>query len=135
MLGGNAGAGVTHDEDRAAVFGAGGDANLGSFTSRTSFNLLLGARTTFGSAAAPADRFWGMLDESSLYNRALTEAEIRQISLADQTGKCPGLPTLAQAIETLQAEVTAKAPKPRPLAAALSAGTSSRRRNTNWRHS
>jgi len=61
---------------------------VGSFTPRTSFNLVMGARTTFGSASNPSDKFSGQMDEWSLYNRALTQAEIQSIDNAGSAGKC-----------------------------------------------
>jgi len=63
-------------------------ANIGSFTPETSFNLLFGARTTFGSASNPSDKFSGKMDEFSVYNRALTVLEIHAIYAADGAGKC-----------------------------------------------
>ena len=95
--------------------------NLGSFAPQTTFNLVLGARTTFGSASAPADRFWGMLDELSLYNRALTVSEVLRIYNAGQAGKCLSSPTAEEAIESLRAAVMAEAPRPTPLLSSLSA--------------
>jgi hypothetical protein len=67
-------------------------ANIGSFTPQTSFKLLFGARTTFGSASSPSDRFSGKMDELSMYSRALTTAEIQAIYIADGAGKCAPTP-------------------------------------------
>ena len=71
--------------------------NLGSFTPQTSFtNLLLGARTYYGSVSSPTDKFPGQMDEMSLYNRALSSNEIAAIYLAGSAGKCftPTVPTI-----------------------------------------
>jgi hypothetical protein len=67
--------------------------NLGTFTPQTSFtNLLIGARTTFGSAANPSDKFSGQMDEISIYNRSLSQSEIQAIYAADGAGKCVSPP-------------------------------------------
>ena len=74
-------------------------ASLGSFTPQTSFpNLLIGARTTFGSAANPSDKFSGRLDDLSIYDRALAPTEIAAIYNASSAGKCdaPVAPTIVQ---------------------------------------
>ena len=67
-------------------------ANLGSFTPKTSTDLLLGSRV------APTGNFYyaGVLDEVSLYNRALTSNEVAAIYLAGSGGKCftPTAPTI-----------------------------------------
>ena len=73
--------------------------NLGSFVIQTSFsNLLFGARTFYGSATMPSDKFSGGLDEISLYNRALSAAEIAAIYEAGSAGKCasPTPPTITE---------------------------------------
>jgi RHS repeat-associated protein len=57
--------------------------NLGIFTPRTNFDLY------FGHRPGEPSRFGGMLDEVTLYNRALTAAEIAAIAAADSAGKCP----------------------------------------------
>jgi len=63
--------------------------NLGSYALQTSFtNIVLGARTTYGSAANPVVPFSGLLDEPTIYNRALTSNEIVAIYLAGSAGKC-----------------------------------------------
>ncbi len=59
--------------------------NLGVFTPQTSFNFNLGYRAV--GTAAPM-YFQGMLDETSLYNRALSAAEIQAIYNAGSAGKC-----------------------------------------------
>jgi alpha-tubulin suppressor-like RCC1 family protein len=68
--------------------------NLGSFTSQTSFtNILIGARTTYGSIASPSIKFAGKLDEVSVYNRALSASEIQAIYNAGSAGKCAPVTT------------------------------------------
>ena len=63
--------------------------NLGVFTPQTSFtNFLIGARTTFGSALSPNDKFSGEMDEMSVYSRALASNEIQAIYNAGSAGKC-----------------------------------------------
>ncbi len=66
--------------------------NLGTFTPLTQDDLRVGG-TTYGSGYA----FPGKFDELSLYNRAVTSAEVLAIYSAAKTGKCPVLvaPTLA----------------------------------------
>jgi hypothetical protein len=83
--------------------------NLGTFTPQTSFtNLLIGARTAFGSAASPVARFAGGMDELSIYSRALSPAEILAIYNADAMGKCPPAgvaPTITQQPTNVTAHV------------------------------
>ena len=63
--------------------------NLGSFTPQTSFaNLLLGARTYGGSITNPSDKFFGQMDEMSIYSRALSSNEVAAIYGAGISGKC-----------------------------------------------
>ena len=63
--------------------------NLGIFTPQTGFtNLLLGARTTFGSVANPPNAYFGEMDEVSFYSRALSGNEIAAIYNAGSAGKC-----------------------------------------------
>jgi hypothetical protein len=59
--------------------------NLGAFIPQTSFDFYLGNRPS-GSAAGSA--FGGAMDEPSLYNRALSAAEIQAIYNAGSAGKC-----------------------------------------------
>ncbi len=55
--------------------------NFGSFTPQTSHDLYFGQR--------PGDRrYAGVIDETALYNRALSGAEIGAIYLAGASGKC-----------------------------------------------
>jgi hypothetical protein len=59
--------------------------DLGSFTPETSYDLYLGNR--------PGGPYWsGLLDEISLYNRALSPDEIAAIFNADSAGKCTSVP-------------------------------------------
>ncbi|MFO1478198.1 MAG: LamG-like jellyroll fold domain-containing protein [Verrucomicrobiota bacterium] len=62
---------------------------LGSFTPETRYDLYLGHRAWGG-----ANAYWwaGMLDEMSIYGRALGTNEIQAIFLAGADGKCAGLP-------------------------------------------
>lgn len=57
---------------------------LGVFTPQTSYNLYFGYRP--GAAY-----FGGLIDEVSLYNRALSASEIQSIYAAGSAGKCIGL--------------------------------------------
>ena len=65
-------------------------ANLGSFTPKTTTDLLLGRRID----ASSGTQFTGTLDEMSLYNRALTSNEIAAIFSADNAGKCASVPPI-----------------------------------------
>jgi hypothetical protein len=56
---------------------------------------------TFDTSAAIGSRgdarggtFWGMVDEPSVYSRALSSAEVQALYTADVTGKCPLPPTV-----------------------------------------
>jgi hypothetical protein len=60
-------------------------ATLGVFTPRTIGDLYLGLRPYDGGAGA---RFVGLMDEVSIYNRALSGAEIAAIYSAGTAGKC-----------------------------------------------
>lgn len=64
--------------------------NLGTFTPQTSYDLHLGYRA---SSAFSGTYFGGLMDEPSLYNRALTAAEIQSIYSADSSGKCAPPPS------------------------------------------
>src|ERR1035437_6645252 len=64
--------------------------NLGSYTPRTGYDLYLGRRV---APASDASTFSGLLDEVSLYNRALTSNEIAAIYNVSASGKCPPAPT------------------------------------------
>jgi hypothetical protein len=62
--------------------------NLGTFTPQTTFtNLLLGARTTYGSISSPRSTFSGGMDEMTIYDRALYDCEIQAIYNAGSAGK------------------------------------------------
>ncbi|HVM50575.1 MAG TPA: LamG-like jellyroll fold domain-containing protein, partial [Candidatus Acidoferrum sp.] len=63
--------------------------NPGSYTARTLGDFYLGVRPYDGGAGT---RFVGLMDEVSLYNRALSATEIQQIYLAGALGKCPPAP-------------------------------------------
>ncbi len=58
---------------------------LGTVTPQTSYDLYMGYRP---SGTASGNRFYGLMDEVSLYNRALKPAEILSIFEAGATGKC-----------------------------------------------
>jgi hypothetical protein len=59
--------------------------NLGTFTPQTSYNFFVGTR-----ASGPFQGIWfqGAIDELSVYNRALSTAEIQAIFAAGAAGKC-----------------------------------------------
>jgi hypothetical protein len=62
--------------------------NIGSFTPQTSFAyLLIGARTTFGSASNPRSAFSGGMDEIGVYNRALSPSDVQAIYDAENNGE------------------------------------------------
>jgi len=61
-------------------------ASLGSFTPQTSYDLYFGFVQGYNPQSPP---FQGMLDEISLYNRALDGQEVYDIFAADKDGKCP----------------------------------------------
>jgi hypothetical protein len=60
--------------------------NLGVFTPQTSFDFYMGSRPSGPFAGI---YFNGEMDESSVYNRALTASEIEAIYAAGAGGKCP----------------------------------------------
>jgi hypothetical protein len=62
--------------------------SVGSFTPQTTYDLYLGRRP--GEALEWA----GLMDEVTIYNRALTTAEIQAIYSAGSSGKCPLPPTI-----------------------------------------
>lgn len=59
--------------------------NLGVFTPQTGYNLYLGDRP---GGATPVVSFGGLLDEISIYSRALSAGEITNIFAAGSAGKC-----------------------------------------------
>lgn len=61
--------------------------NLGVFTPQTSYDLWFGLRESSGQ------NFAGLIDEVSVYSRALSAGEISNIYAASFTGKCPVPPT------------------------------------------
>jgi hypothetical protein len=63
-------------------------ANLGSFTPQTSFPMYIGQRPSDSSVAL----YSGLMDELSLYARALSQTEIQAIYNAGASGKCAGHP-------------------------------------------
>jgi RHS repeat-associated protein len=60
-----------------------GQANLGSFTPQTGYDLY------FGYVQGQSNPFTGILDEISLYNRALTQTQIQAVYAAADCGKTP----------------------------------------------
>ena len=64
------------------------DLNLGSFKPETSWNLFLGRRP----AGDRTSSYNGLLDEVSIYNRALADTEIQGIYNAGSAGKCANNP-------------------------------------------
>jgi hypothetical protein len=59
--------------------------NLGSFTPKTDTSFLLGRRMDFGDL-----NYQGVIDESAIFNRALSSNEIAAIYNAGSAGKCTG---------------------------------------------
>ncbi len=86
---------------------------LGSFTPQTSFPMNIGSRTA--PVAGQGVVYNGLLDEVSIYNRALSASEIQGVFLAGGSGKCPTPPviinqpanTVARAYGSAQFAVTA----------------------------
>jgi len=70
---------------------------LGSFTPLTTYNLYLGRRQ---APSNEAGSFAGLMDEPSIYNRALSQAEIAAIYAARGAGKCPLPPTVLSVTPT-----------------------------------
>jgi hypothetical protein len=64
--------------------------NFGSITAQTTYPVNIGRRT--GQPIGRGDTYGGLLDELSLYNRALSSNEISAIYIAGSAGKCPLLP-------------------------------------------
>jgi len=62
--------------------------NLGSFTPQTTYPVNIGRRT--GQPIGLNDTYGGLMDELSLYNRALSSNEIAAIFDAGSAGKCSG---------------------------------------------
>jgi hypothetical protein len=61
---------------------------LGVFTPQTTYDVYLGLRPG-GAAGNPVESYHGLMDEVSIYNRALSPAEIDSIYRAGSAGKCP----------------------------------------------
>jgi alpha-tubulin suppressor-like RCC1 family protein/Zn-dependent metalloprotease len=71
-----------------------GQANMGSFTPQTSYNLYIGRRPSDHPGDSTYGNFFGgIIDEPSIYNRALSSNEIAAIYNAGNGGKCPPPPT------------------------------------------
>ncbi len=64
--------------------------NLGTFIPQTSFDFYLGGRSSGFGAGSP---YGGVMDEPSLYNRALSSNEIAAIYNAGSGGKCNSHPS------------------------------------------
>ena len=62
-----------------------GQANLGTFTPQTSYNLYLGKRV---AGAGTGASFAGAIDEVELFSRALSQSEVQAIFNAGALGKC-----------------------------------------------
>ena len=60
---------------------------LGVFTPQTGYDVYLGQRPA-GPAGNPAEAYQGLMDEVSVYNRALSGAELLSIYHAGAEGKC-----------------------------------------------
>jgi len=71
--------------------------NLGSFTPWTSLPLNIGYRPIGSIHTYAGKRFVGRMDEVSVYNRALSPAEIQLLFYAGSAGKCPPPPPCAPA--------------------------------------
>ena len=65
---------------------------FGNFTPQTSYDLFLGRRPA-GPGIPPTAQYDGLMDEVSLYSRALSASEIQAIYNAGSLGKC-GWPTI-----------------------------------------
>jgi hypothetical protein len=63
---------------------------VGSFSPQTSYNMYLGARVS--GPAGVGGYFYGLMDEPSLYSRALSGSEITAIYDAGFLGKCADVP-------------------------------------------
>jgi len=83
--------------------------NLGIFTPETRYDFYLGTRP---SGVAQGLWFWGVIDELSLYRRALSASEVRAIYTAGFAGKCTtpqplAITTQPQNVTALQGSVAA----------------------------
>jgi hypothetical protein len=68
------------------------ESSVGHFEPQTGFDLLVGARTTFGSPERPARAFLGNMDKISFYNRALSAAEVEAVCRDGNNGELPVVP-------------------------------------------
>jgi hypothetical protein len=66
--------------------------NFGSFTPETSFPMNIGSRTA--PIIGQGDIYNGLVDEISIYNRALSSSEIQNIFVAGSSGKCFTAPVI-----------------------------------------
>jgi hypothetical protein len=60
---------------------------LGVFTPQTSYDVYLGLRPA-GPPGNPVEAYQGLMDEVSIYNRALSASEMQAIYSAGSEGKC-----------------------------------------------
>ncbi len=68
------------------------ETSLGSFVPQTTYDFYIGYRTP-PTPFGPLD-FNGLLDEVSLYSRALAPSEIQAVYAAQGSGKCPTAPSI-----------------------------------------
>jgi hypothetical protein len=74
--------------------------NAGTMTLHTTTNIYLGYRR---SGAFVGSRYVGAMDEMTIYNRALAQAELQAIVTADEAGKCSPPPPACVALTDLAA--------------------------------
>ena len=67
------------------------EVSLGTFTPQTSYDLYLGERPPGDINSA---NFAGLIDEPSIYSRALSSSELQAIFQAGSQGKCTGAPII-----------------------------------------
>jgi hypothetical protein len=77
--------------------------NLGQFTPETAYDLFLGLRPA-GPPGNPVEAYQGLMDEVSIYNRALSQTELFAIYKAGAAGKCRP-ESLRMGIRTSQVEI------------------------------
>lgn len=87
---------VTYDKSSGMIViyvngGAVASKYIGSMTPQTTYPVNIGRRT--GQPIGNGDTYGGLMDELSLYNRALSAGEIAAIYNAGSAGKCPSAPT------------------------------------------
>lgn len=81
--------------------------NLGSFTPLTTYDLYLGRRQ---APSAEAGSFAGLMDEPTVYGRALSQTEVQAIYNAGSAGKCPpqfSQPSITQQPQSVTTNVSA----------------------------